>query len=112
MYSTFQKSPTPAVSAPSVSSGSGRNPKAILDEAGYDTLEELQEEIKDQREEYKSASGAKKARAKEDLDEMMDVLAQYNASINSSGGAAPQKQVQDIYVFVLHMHAGMYLLLQ
>ena len=56
--------------------------------------------------------GAELKMKKEDLDEMLDVLAQYNAAIKSSGGAAPQKQVQDIHVYVLHMNAGMYLLLQ
>ena len=92
-----------------VSSGGG-DVKSILDEAGYDSLEELQEEIKEHREAYNSASGTKKARAKEDLNEVLDVLAQYNAAIKSSGGAAPQKQVQDMYV--LHVNVGMYLLLQ
>ena len=85
--------------------------KAVLAEAGYDSLEELQDEIETARAEYKKSSGPKKARAKEDLDEMLDVLAQYNAAIKSSGGAAPQKQVQDIHVYVLHMNAGIYLLL-
>ena len=91
-----------------VSSGGG-DVKAILEEAGYDSVEEVQEEIKDLQSVCKSASGGKKANAKRDLDEVLEVLAQCKAAIKSSGGAAPQKQVQDMYV--LHMNVGMYLLL-
>ncbi len=49
---------------------------ALLDEAGYESLEELKDEIDEQRREYETSSGQKKTRAKEDLDEMLRVLAQ------------------------------------
>merc|ERR1712146_470167 len=60
------------------------NLQAVLDEAGYENLEELREEIQEQQEAYENAKGQKKVRAKEDLDEMVDVLSKYEAALKSS----------------------------
>ena len=60
----------------------------VLDQAGYDDIKELQAELKEQQETYATASGNKKVLAKKDLDELLDVLAQYKAARQSSEATA------------------------
>ena len=60
----------------------------VLDQAGYDDIEELQAELKEHQETYATASGNKKVLAKKDLDELLDVLAQYKAALQSSEATA------------------------
>ena len=60
----------------------------VLDQAGYDDIKELQAELKEQQETYSTASGNKKVLAKRDLDEQLDVLAQYKAARQSSEATA------------------------
>ena len=64
------------------------DPATILDKAGYDSLQELQDELKEHQDAYATASGGKKVLEKRDLDEIVGVLVQYNEALKASGGAS------------------------
>ena len=72
----------------------------VLEDAGYDSVEEVQEELKEARAEYEQSGGAKKARAKDNLEELQLVLSRYQAALGSSSRSGAADKVMFVCLFV------------